>query len=98
MRAAYLVLFVFIIAVGMVAQDASWEAPATAAAQKNPLADDANAASRGQKLYADRCAGCHGANGVPSLKTATNFQQPVKDSDGAMFWKITAGKSKLSPG
>ncbi len=32
-------------------------------ARANPVASDPAAVSAGQKLYADKCAHCHGANG-----------------------------------
>jgi mono/diheme cytochrome c family protein len=72
--------------------DPAWKAPADAAARKNP----AKSAESAKKVYDESCAGCHGANGVPSLKTAPNLHegQALDQSDGALEWKITTGNPK----
>ena len=68
------------------------DAPASGDQMKNPYAGQASAAAAGQKLYATRCASCHGVNGqgtgnVPALAQSTLRAVP----DGELFWFITNG-------
>jgi glucose/arabinose dehydrogenase/cytochrome c5 len=68
------------------------DAPAAAAATKNPVAGQAAAIAAGRSLYATDCASCHGVsaqgNGnVPALASA----QVKQASAGAVFWFITQG-------
>ncbi len=74
-------------------------APASTRAQKNPLAGAggkvaAGAVTAGGKLYADKCAGCHGSGGggagnVPALyRGATQ-----RATDGEVFWFVTEGSA-----
>ncbi len=74
-------------------QDPGWKAPAEAAGRQNPLADDANAAAGGKKLFLRNCSECHGAEGRGGRKHAPDLTLPVvqEQSDGALFWKITNG-------
>jgi mono/diheme cytochrome c family protein len=60
------------------AEEPGWTKHVSAAdkARPNPLASDPAAVSAGQKLFADKCAHCHRANGEgkghsPSLQTET---------------------------
>jgi len=68
-------------------------APASAAAMKNPYAGNAAAAAAGRKLYAQDCAQCHGnklqgMGPAPALDTAS-----VRNAEaGELFWFITTGK------
>jgi glucose/arabinose dehydrogenase len=67
-------------------------APASAAAEKNPLGGQSSALSAGKTSYASHCAACHGVSGegtgnVPQL--AHGALQGVPD--GALFWYITQG-------
>jgi mono/diheme cytochrome c family protein len=63
-------------------------------ARANPLASDPAAVSAGQKLYSEKCARCHGANGEgkghsPSLQTeAVHALTP-----GELEWVIAHGFS-----
>lgn len=72
--------------------DPSWQAPDEATAKPNPLATKPEAAAGGQKLFRRHCAECHGETGQ-GLKKAADFRLPVvqRQSDGALFWKITNG-------
>ena len=68
------------------------DAPAAAAAVKNPVAGQAAAIAAGRALYTTNCASCHGAstqgNGnVPALASA----QVKHASAGALFWFVTQG-------
>ena len=75
------------------AQNTSFHnAPASAAAVKNPFDGQAAAITAGKTSYASHCAACHGVSGegtgnVPPL--AHGALQGVPD--GAIFWYITKG-------
>jgi len=63
-------------------------------ARPNPVASDPASVSAGQKLYADKCAHCHGANGEgkghsPSLQTETVHAL----TPGELEWVIAHGFS-----
>lgn len=75
-------------------QDPSWLPPDSAAARKNPLADNKNTTGGGAKLFQRHCAVCHGAEGT-GLKKAANFTMDVvqAQSAGTLFWKITNGNA-----
>jgi mono/diheme cytochrome c family protein len=75
------------------AQNASFHnAPASAAAVKNPLEGQATAVAAGKKLFGQNCAQCHGNNlqgmgPAPALDNAsTKNAKP-----GELFWFITTG-------
>ena len=76
------------------AQNSSFRnAPASAADMKNPYQDSAQAALEGKKIYAQRCAQCHGNHlqgmgPAPALDSA-NIQNA---KPGELFWFITTGK------
>jgi mono/diheme cytochrome c family protein len=75
--------------------DPKFVAPPDAAAKENPLAGNAEAVGGGKKLFLRSCAECHGENGA-GIEDAANLQTPEvqKQSDGALFWKITNGNVK----
>lgn len=77
------------------APDADWVAPAAQSGKTNPLADRPETAAGGRKLFHQRCSDCHGDDGRgtprgPNLTTAAVRRQ----SDGALFWKITSGNTR----
>lgn len=68
-------------------------APASAAALKNPYPGNAGAEAAGRKLYAQKCTQCHGNNRqgmgpAPALDTP----RVVNARPGELFWFITTGK------
>ena len=75
--------------------DESWQAPQPAAARSNPLPATAEIVGGGRKLFARHCAECHGDDGQGGRKAA-DLQLPVvqRQSDGALFWKITNGNPR----
>ena len=83
----------------------TWEAPASANAIKNPYAaDEAAAAVTGKKIFTQYCVACHGNSGKGDGIAAVSLNpRPadflltpiVKESDGALFWKMTNGKSPM---
>jgi len=79
-----------------------WQAPASAAAKKNPVAASQTSIAEGQKLYTKHCASCHGASGSGDGSAAADLGiHPAKlsesrsQSDGVLFWKITSGKKPM---
>lgn len=88
-----------------VAQEA-FTAPASADSLKNPIGSTPDAIGKGEELYNLYCFACHGetgygdgaAGGAMGVKPA-NFHDPkfVKQTDGAMFWKLTNGKGNMPP-
>jgi mono/diheme cytochrome c family protein len=84
--------------------DSTWKAPNSANALKNPLSGNMKAARDGKKLFKLYCVTCHGnkgeGNGIsaaalnpkPANLTLKRIQ---KQSDGAIFWKITTGNPPM---
>jgi mono/diheme cytochrome c family protein len=82
--------------------DDAWTAPARAATKKNPVAADATSIARGKALYTAECFSCHGASGKgdgPATsgleKNPGNLTKLQGQSDGALFWKVTQGKTPM---
>jgi mono/diheme cytochrome c family protein len=77
-----------------------WVAPAMADKLVNPLKDNKEATEKGKSLFEINCQTCHGEKGIgngpgsaglnpkPANLTSNEVQ---KQSDGAIFWKITTG-------
>jgi mono/diheme cytochrome c family protein len=90
-----------------------WIAPAAEAGRKNPVPVNDSSLAAGQKIFLQRCAGCHGRAGNGDGPDAADLGiHPAKlsdpairgQADGELFWKVTAGKkpmpsyrSRLSP-
>jgi len=82
-----------------------WVAPAAASKRVNPLKGNAAATAAGKKLYITLCSSCHGNKGKgdgpaaiainprPADHTSEKIQ---KQSDGAIFWKITQGQPPMA--
>ena len=85
-------------------KNGNWIAPASANKLKNPLNDIAKARREGKSIFNTQCFTCHGTNGKgdgpaamslnpkPANLTSNKIQ---KQSDGAIFWKITNGNSPM---
>ena len=82
----------------------TWEAPPEAEQLKNPLAQGEKIKT-GEKVYMSLCAACHGKTGkgdVPAMQglnpKPTDLTSPEvqKQSDGALFWKISEGKGLMA--
>jgi mono/diheme cytochrome c family protein len=75
--------------------DVRWTAPATESARTNPLSGQTAVVAGGRKVFQQRCSTCHGEDGAgtataPDLTRSTIRRQ----SDGALFWKITSGNTR----
>lgn len=67
-------------------------APATAKADKNPYAGQADAVAAGKSVYSNSCVTCHGASGQGSGNVPPLAQGSAQTaSDGEVFWYITRG-------
>lgn len=80
---------------------ARWIADETVAAVENPINANRRSANRGRRIFAQRCAVCHGDKGAgdgpagksisPQAADLTAYE--VQDqSDGALYWKIGEGR------
>lgn len=81
-----------------------WRAPAVEVQKKNPIAPDEASLAAGKKIYAKRCASCHGNTGNGDGPDAVDlgihpakFTDPglKEEADGALYWKITVGKKPM---
>ena len=68
------------------------DAPASAAALRNPYEGHAEALLAGQKLFKRHCAECHGREGRGRGKAPDLRSPPVKNaSPGTLFWFLRNG-------
>ena len=81
-----------------------WVAPPEADNIKNPLEVDEYTLEDGKDVYSVNCASCHGEKGDGDTPVAAaldpkpkNFSEPdfLKQSDGAIYWKITTGRGMM---
>jgi mono/diheme cytochrome c family protein len=81
-----------------------WVAPAAEAQKKNPVPVNDPSLALGQKIYMQRCAGCHGKTGKGDgpdaadlgIHPAKLYDAAVQEQpDGALFWKVTVGKKPM---
>jgi len=87
-------------------EESTWKAPPEADKIKNPLKGDNKAWKKVDETYKILCAICHGDKGLgdgiagialnprPANFTLDRVQ---KQSDGALFWKMTNGKPPMAP-
>lgn len=83
-----------------------WVAPESSNQLKNPITDIAAASKEGKKTYQTLCIVCHGDKGkgdgiagaALTPKPSNLISEEVqKQSDGAIFWKITNGRPPMAP-
>jgi mono/diheme cytochrome c family protein len=81
-----------------------WISPAPSAAKKNPITPSPASIGAGQKIYLKTCAMCHGKTGDADGPAVIELNihpaklsdsDLAKQSDGALFWKITTGKKPM---
>ena len=82
-----------------------WVSPKSANKMKNPLKGKAEATQKGQGIYVQNCSECHGMTGKGDGPTADMLdtkpanltsKKVQKQSDGALFWKISNGKGVMA--
>ena len=80
-----------------------WNAPKEAASRQNPVPKDAAAVERGQKLFEQFCANCHGKSGqgegpvaaALKPKPANLAERAGHHPDGDFAWKIANGRGAM---
>ena len=81
-----------------------WVAPTAEARKKNPVPVNDSSLALGQKIYLQRCVGCHGKTGKGDGPDAADLGiHPAKlsdaavqqQTDGELFWKVTVGKKPM---
>lgn len=90
----------FVHAIGVRAED--WEVPADKAKRTSPYMFDEKMRQKGEDIYKRSCASCHGmpgqGNNIRSLVPIPPDvveQKVQKQSDGALFYKITVGRGAM---
>lgn len=67
-------------------------APSKAASRTNPLQNDPNAVAGGAKIFALRCAECHGEMAEGGKKAPSLLADEVRRSTpGALYWLLSNG-------
>ena len=92
---------IVLIPVALFAHD--WNAPEKAAQRPNPVPKDAAAIERGQKLYQQFCANCHGKKGQGDGPLAAALNPKPSNlaaraghhTDGDFAWKIANGRGVM---
>ena len=99
------ILFISVFHNNAFSQTSNWQAPTSADTYENPFNGNEKATLAGEELYAQLCAICHGnkgkGNGIAGMALKPRPSDFTKDaflkqSDGAVFWKITEGKAPMA--
>ena len=95
---------VCLIAGAAAGERGEWKAPRSAAERRNPVPPGASAVAAGRDVYGRACVSCHGAAGKGDGKDGRDLEPQPADlsapdvagqTDGALFWKITAGRRPM---
>jgi mono/diheme cytochrome c family protein len=87
------------------AQDNLWNAPKFTNSIVNPFKGDAKATEEGKDIFNQMCVLCHGLQGKGNGEAGLTLDQKpanflgfdvFNQTDGAIFWKITVGKSPMA--
>lgn len=88
-----------------IAQEISWCAPEYSSSLKNPFVGNQKATNDGKVIFDQMCVLCHGVKGQGNGEAGIALQPHPSNllalnvgnqSDGAIFWKITYGKSPMA--
>lgn len=99
-----IVTIFFLLTPIVIAAQKNWDAPESADTLVNPVKNDARATASGKKLFNSLCYVCHGMKGKGDgmagaglkPKPSNLSSEPVQSqTDGAIFWKITEGRSPM---
>lgn len=71
-----------------------WKVPAEAAAKKNPISSKPELAAGGKKIFIKTCAVCHESGSSTQKAPHLSSDAVQKESDGALFWKISNGNTR----
>jgi mono/diheme cytochrome c family protein len=93
LRIASLLLLSTAFALAQSPEPSTWKAPAEDAAKKNPLKNKPALAAGGQEIFGRMCAVCHEA-GEKQAGPKLSSTAVQKETDGALFWKISNGNSR----
>lgn len=83
-----------------------WVAPPEADNLENPIKEEALALMLGKRIYTSECQVCHGRYGNAETDIAETLDQKpknftkedfIKQSDGAIFWKLSEGRGLMQP-
>jgi cytochrome c553 len=86
-------------------QSENWTAPSEMDEVTNPFTNNPEATKKGKIIYNQLCAVCHGKKGKGDGMAGaglnprpSNLQLDLvqNQSDGALFWKITEGRSPMA--
>jgi len=81
-----------------------WTAPPRAIRRHNPVLSDERSRAAGRAIYVHNCLACHGSGGHGDGPSAVSCDPPpsdlcdpavVRQTDGALFWKIAAGRKPM---
>jgi mono/diheme cytochrome c family protein len=101
-------LFLFTISLTLTFPDdkGPWIAPSHADSLSSNIESTPSNLKKGKKLYEKNCAVCHGPKGKGDGIGAMGLITKPRDltsidiqaqSDGALFWKLTTGRSPMAP-
>ena len=108
MKSNYWFLVIVFLIIGnniTIAQNSTWVAPITAHSLKNPFAGNEKATADGKKIFEQMCVLCHGMEGKGNGEAGLTLERKpanflalkvINQTDGAIFWKITNGKSPMA--
>lgn len=102
MKKHKLLMLIFLLTFGQLtfSQLKPWPVSAEDAAKVNPIAIELKTLGIGRSVFTRTCIACHGAKADgKGLIQSANLIDPVfqKQTDGAIFFKISTGKDKMPP-